>query len=460
MTIVHPHFRRIPAIHRLLDRPSLREATATHGHDSVMNACRAAVADLRQRIADGELEDDAIDAACATLESEILQSLNSSAQPAYPMVINASGILIHTNLGRAPMVRDVPDSLASYLALEYDIASGTRGQRLAPLRQRLARLCGAESAVMVNNNAAALLLALTTHAHDREVIVSRGQLIEIGGSFRLPHVMAASGCRLVEVGCTNRTHLRDYEHAITGDTAAILVAHRSNFRIVGFTTEPPVDELATLAHRYDLPLLIDQGSGCLYDLRRWGFDNEPTVSSLLADGADLVCFSGDKLLGGPQAGIVVGARDWVEPLGKHPMYRALRPDKTALVLMDQVLSAHLSGHLENIPLFRMLETSVDSLQKRSRRLGRRLRGNGVPAKGHATRAALGGGTTPEETIPSYGIAIAAGQRLQDALRAASPPVISRIEDDAVVFDLRTVFPEQDKVLGEAILEAHSGLKSD
>jgi L-seryl-tRNA(Ser) seleniumtransferase len=459
MADVESSFRRIPAIHRLLESPSVRHTVATYGRDHVMDACRAAVDALRQRIVDGELEGEAIDAACDALESEILQSLSSSAQPAYPRVINAAGVLIHTNLGRAPLVQDVPDSLASYLALEYDIAAGQRGQRLAPLRDRLARLCGAESAVMVNNNAAALLLILAAHARHREVIVSRGQLIEIGGSFRLPQVMAASGCRLVEVGCTNRTHLSDYEHAITGDTAAVLVAHHSNFRIIGFTAEPAIDELAGLAHSYELPLLVDQGSGNLYDLHRWGLGDEPTVTSLLTAGADLVCFSGDKLLGGPQAGIVAGSRRWVDPLAHHPMYRALRPDKTALVLMDQVLRAHLSGHLERIPLFRMLEVSVETLKGRASRLGRRLRGRGVPVRGQATRAALGGGTTPEETIASYGFAIAGGQRLLDALRTVNPPVIGRIEDDRVILDLRTVFPDQDRDLEDALVAAYGKLET-
>jgi L-seryl-tRNA(Ser) seleniumtransferase len=450
MTAVESHYRRIPAIHRLLDRPSLRDAVASHGRDNVMNECRAAVDELRRKIADGDLQGDEIDTACAALESEIVHALSSSARPAYRAVINASGVLIHTNLGRAPMVQDVPDSLASYLALEYDISAGRRGQRLAPLRQRLARLCGAESAVMVNNNAAAVLLALATHAHDREVIVSRGQLIEIGGSFRLPQVMEASGCRLVEVGCTNRTHLRDYEHAITGDTAAILVAHHSNFRIVGFTTEPTVEQLAGLARSFDLTLMVDQGSGNLYDLRRWGFDDEPTVASLLAAGADLVCFSGDKLLGGPQAGIVVGSQRRVDPLNRHPLYRALRPDKTALVLMDRVLRAHLSGHLDDIPLYRMLDTPLEELRRRARGLARRLRARQVPAKGRATQGALGGGTTPEQTIDSYGLVVEGGQRLLDALRQSDPPVIGRIAENDVILDLRTVFPEQDDALVDAL----------
>jgi L-seryl-tRNA(Ser) seleniumtransferase len=255
------------------------------------------------------------------------------------------------------------------------------------------------------------------------------------------------------VGCTNRTHLRDYEQAIGEGTGAIMVAHRSNFAVVGFTTSPGLDELAELAHAHDLPLIVDQGSGCLHDLSRWGLAGEPTVPDLLAAGADVVCFSGDKLLGGPQAGILVGPARWVEPLGRHPLYRALRPDKTALVLMDHTLRAHASDRLRQIPLYAMLEVSVDQLRRRARSVGRRLRQLGVPTRGRATRSALGGGTTPTETLPSYGLSLPGTQRLGDALRRQRPPVVARIEDDQVVLDLRTVFPEQDRALIEAVAAA-------
>lgn len=446
--------RRIPAVHRLLDQPVLGEAITVHGRETVMNACREAIDELRRRITEDDLDEDSVDEACDRLAADVLAILDGWTRPAYREVINATGVLIHTNLGRSPLPADVPRSLASYLSLEYDIAAGRRGQRLAPLRGRLARLCGAESAVMVNNNAAALLLILATTAYGREVIVSRGQLIEIGGSFRLPDVMAASGCRLVEVGCTNRTHLTDYQRAITGETAAILTAHHSNYRIVGFTSEPPLADVAELAHSFDLPMIVDQGSGNLYDLRRWGLGDEPTVTSLLADGADIVCFSGDKLLGGPQAGIIVGRRRWVEPLGRHPMYRALRPDKTALVMMDLVLGAHQSGRLEQIPLYAMLSEPVEALARRARRMARRLRDLGVPARGLRTHSAVGGGTTPDQTVPSYAVAIDGGQKLVDALRDSDPPVIGRIEDDSVVLDLRAVLRRQDSELVAAVAAAY------
>jgi L-seryl-tRNA(Ser) seleniumtransferase len=458
MLVVDSKYRHIPAIHRLLDLPSMQVAIRDFGHAPVMEACRAAVDGLRQRVKAGEVAEDAIGIACDALEEEILGSLRVAAGAAYPAVINATGVLLHTNLGRAPLPRQLSPSLESYLALEYDVCEGRRGQRLGPLSHRIARVCGAPSAVMVNNNAAALLLLLSTHAAGREVVVSRGELIEIGGSFRLPAVMTASGSTLAEVGCTNRTHLSDYAAAINEETAAIMVAHQSNFRIVGFTASPSVAELATLAHARGLPLFVDQGSGALHDLRRWGLPEEPTVASLLEDGADVVCFSGDKLLGGPQAGVIVGSSDWVEPLARHPLYRALRPDKTALLLMDDVLRAHHSDHLEEIPLYTMLGTPLEALVGRARRVGRRLRAGGVPARGLATRAALGGGTTPEETLPSYGLAIPGGQRFADFLRQDEPPVIARIEDDEVVLDLRTVFPNQDRVLESAVTTAYKKLQ--
>lgn len=456
---MHSQYRTIPAIHRLLELPSLLEAVDRLGRPPVMEACRSAVERLRILIADGSIDEKNMPAACKALEHDILAELDRATRPAYREVVNATGVLIHTNLGRSPLPVDGLSSLASYLALEFDLDTGGRGQRLAPLRQRIAAVCGAESAVMVNNNAAALLLILSALALGREVIVSRSQLIEIGGSFRLPDVMAASGCRLVEVGCTNRTHLADFERAIGDNTAAILVAHQSNFRIVGFTTEPTTPELAETAHRHGLPFIVDQGSGCLHDLRRWGLPAEPTVAELLADGADLVCFSGDKLLGGPQAGIIVGRREWVEPLGRHPLYRALRPDKTALTLMDRVLAAHFAERLEEIPLYAMMSASVESLTGRARRIGGALRKLDVPARGCRMRAALGGGTTPDETMPSYGLAIGGGQALQDLLREGDPPVIGRLEDDEVLLDLRSVRPSQDPLLERAVATAYSGLIS-
>ncbi len=456
--VPNPVYRLLPAVHLLAGDEQLLAARERFGRQAVIDACRHELAGLRRTIRAERLDPEAAAEAARGLMDAVLRRLERTRRPAYPGVVNATGVLLHTNLGRAPLP-DMPPTLRhAYLALEYDLESGSRGQRLAPLARRLAEICSAESALMVNNNAAALLLLLAGIARDREVIVARGQLIEIGGSFRLPELMETSGARLVEVGCTNRVHLRDYEAAISEATAAILVAHQSNFRIVGFTTEPPLAELAGLAHRWNLPLLVDQGSGCLHDLARWNLPHEPTVVELLGDGADVVCFSGDKLLAGPQAGLLVGAARWIEPLGRHPMYRALRPDKTALVWMDRVLAAHRDGRLADLPLYALLDAPLPTLRRRARRLARRLDAAGIPARARAVRSVLGGGTTPDATLASWGVEVTGGQALADALRRFDPPVIARLEDDAVVLDLRTVFAQEDRALEAALAAAYQGVK--
>ena len=445
----------LPAVHQLLELEALREARERIGHGPVADACRAVLGRVRDRIADGTLSDVEITRECAAIPERVMEELEASTAPAYPTVINATGVLLHTNLGRAPLA-ELPRPLqASYLALEYDLETGRRGQRLAPLGPRLARVCGAESAVMVNNNAAALVLMLACHARAREVAVSRGQLIEIGGSFRLPEVMAAAGVELLEVGCTNRTHLRDYADALDRGAGAVLLAHRSNFQLTGFTTDPPVAEVARIAHDRGVPLMVDQGSGALHDLGRWGLDHQQTVAELLAAGADLVCFSGDKLLGGPQAGVVVGAATWVDPLARHPLYRALRPDKAALVWMDHALAAHASGRLDRLPLYAMLQQPVEGLKRRAQRSCRRLRREGIEAHPLATACTVGGGTTPGDTIPSWAVSLEGGARLLHELRRGRPPVVGRIERDRVVLDLRTVPTGEDRRLVVAVQEATS-----
>ncbi len=449
-------YRQLPAVHRLLLTPELAACVERHGHTAVVAACQRALDALRTSIDDGTMTAAALERACSRLPSDIAAALDAPANEPYIGVINATGVLIHTNLGRSPLPAPVPAGVSSYLALEFDLESGQRGQRLIPVRRRLRDFFGVEDAVMVNNNAAAVLLMLETHAAGRSVIVSRSQLIEIGGSFRIPDVMEVSGAHLAEVGCTNRTHLTDYAAAIGEDTAAILVAHRSNYRITGFTAEPSLRELADLAHEHGLPLFVDQGSGAVADLRRWGLQHEPTVQEMLDAGADIVCFSGDKLLGGPQAGILIGKRTWIEPLGRHPLFRAVRPGKTALAWMDRVLAAHSAGRLDEIPLYAMLDTPLQALRRRARRIVKRLARAGVSATAAPTEATLGGGTTPGATIPSYGLRLPGDQRLAAALRSVRPPVIGHIENGEVVLDLRTVFPSQDAEMTNSIIVA-SGL---
>ena len=433
-------FAALPAVHRVLASAELAGADAAYGAAAVREAVREAIKAARVGIAHGEPPPLA-----ATLAAAARHALERRVA-AYPEVVNATGVLIHTNLGRAPRNGGGANG---YLALEYDLAAGSRGERLAPVVARLRRYFGCEAATVVNNNAAALVLLLAAHAAGREVIVSRGELIEIGGSFRLPEIMAVAGARLVEVGCTNRTRVADYGRAIGEQTAGILVAHRSNFRLEGFVETPALAEVTALGQRQHIPVWIDQGSGCHLDLGRFGLRPEPTVQQLLATGADAVLFSGDKLLGGPQAGVVVGTEAVIAPMRRHPLRRALRPDKSALVALAATIEAYLAGRPEEVPLVRLLAVEAEALRRRARRVVRRLRHQGIEAEVVPTRAVLGGGTTPEQTLSSWAIAVPGGDGEVAALRRARPPVVARVEGGRVVLDLRAVFPEQDRALADA-----------
>jgi L-seryl-tRNA(Ser) seleniumtransferase len=434
----------LPAVHRLLADPDLRHEVEVHGHAPVRDAVRAVLAESRRRVAGGEPPPSA-----AALVAETRRLLAQEAG-AYPEVINATGVLIHTNLGRAPRL-DRP--LPPYVALEFDLEAGGRGERLGPIAARLTRYFGAEAATVVTNNAAALVLLLAAHAADREVIVSRGELIEIGGSFRLPEIMAASGARLVEVGCTNRTHLDDYARAIGPETAGILAVHRSNFRLDGFVAQPELAALVELARIHRLPVWVDQGSGCHLDLSAFGLQREPTVRELVAAGAAAVLFSGDKLLGGPQAGVLVGTREAIAPLRRHPLRRAVRPDKSVLASLAATLDAYLAERPEQVPLYRLLATTGDELRRRARRIARRASDAGIAVEAVPTRAVLGGGTTPEQTLPSWALALAGGDEEATRLRHGTPAVVGRIEEGRLLLDLRAVFPEQDARLARCVVAA-------
>ncbi|MFI5165221.1 MAG: L-seryl-tRNA(Sec) selenium transferase [Thermoanaerobaculales bacterium] len=433
----------LPAVHRLLAEPELQQAAELHGHGAAREAVRETLAQARERIAADEPPPQ-----LAALVADALQRLARRAASAYPEVINATGVLIHTNLGRAPRL-DPP--LPTYIALEFDLEGGGRGERLAPLVSRLTRYFGAEAATVVTNNAAALVLLLAAHAAGREVIVSRGELIEIGGSFRLPELMAASGARLVEVGCTNRTHLDDYARVIGPDTAGILVAHRSNFRLEGFVAQPELPALVELARSHRLPVWVDQGSGCHLDLTAYGLHREPTVRELVAAGANAVLFSGDKLLGGPQAGVLVGSREALAPLHRHPLRRALRPDKSALASLAATLDAYLADRPERVPLYRLLAFTEAELRRRARRIARRLREQGMDVAVVATRAVLGGGTTPDQTLPSWAVALPGGDDEAARLRHGMPAVVGRLDEGRLLLDLRAVCPEQDRRLAAVAL---------
>ncbi len=445
MPYMEAPFAALPAVHVVLAQPEVAAASRRWGRALLREAVRRAIAEARRRVAEGQAPPDLEGIARRAVALAAL-----AATSAYPEVLNATGVLIHTNLGRAPCLA-VPHP--AYRALEYDLAAGERGERLAAVTDRLTRYFGCETALVVTNNAAALVLLLAAHAAGKPVAVSRGELIEIGGSFRLPEIMAAAGATLVEVGCTNRTHLADYEAACAAGAAAILVVHRSNFHLSGFVTSPALAEVVALGHRHAIPVWVDQGSGCHLDLARYGLRHEPTVQELLASGADAVLFSADKLLGAGQGGIIVGTAATLQPLRRHPLRRALRPDKHALALLAATLDAYLAERAEEVPLYRLLAVTAERLRRRARRLAQRLRARGLLAEAVATRAVVGGGTTPDATLPSWGVALVGGDQEAARLRRGTPPVIARCVEDRLLLDLRAIPDEDDRRLARAVLDA-------
>jgi len=393
------------------------------------------------------------------LAEAVLHRAHAVLRPSLRPVINATGVIVHTNLGRAPLSDEAVAAMEAvsrgYSNLEFDLESGERGSRHVHLEGLLCRLTGAEAALVVNNNAAAVLLALTALCQGREVVVSRGQAVEIGGGFRIPDILRQSGARLVEVGTTNRTYLHDYESAIGPETAALLRVHASNFRIVGFTHSVPLREMAELAHSRGLILIDDLGSGCLLDTTRFGLAYEPTPQESLRDGADLVCFSGDKLLGGPQAGIVLGRRELVERLRRHPLARAVRLDKASTAALQATLLHYLRGEaLTKVPVWRMIAMPLREVERRARRWARTL---GPPAQVRPSRSMVGGGSLPEEGVPTRVLAVPGeGAWLLEVarrLRLGEPSVVGRIEADALLLDPRTVDPRDDAALLSALRSA-------
>lgn len=411
--------RDLPSVDRLL----ADERLADERHDEAVAAARVVLERAREELKEGRTPGSLVDA--------VLRQLEEGRRPRLRRVLNATGILVHTNLGRAPLstaaLARVEEVGSGYSNLEYDLERGARGSRQDHLGPLFSRLTGAEAALVVNNNAAAVLLALAALAEGREVVVSRGELIEIGDGFRIPDVLARSGARLVEVGTTNRTRASDYERAVTPDTGAILRVHQSNFRVVGFTERPPLSELAGVAKRSGVPLVDDLGSGALAAI-----GDEPTPAESFRAGADLVCFSGDKLLGGPQAGIVVGGAELVEKLRRHPLQRALRADKLSLAALEGTLLDALAPEAENeIPVFRMLREPIDVVRARAERLAALVGG-----EVEETVARVGGGALPLVELPSAACAVE--EELAEPLRLGEPPVIAVVRDRRTLLDCRTL----------------------
>jgi L-seryl-tRNA(Ser) seleniumtransferase len=436
--------RDLPSVDRLLSADDASDLIASYGRPLTLQALRVSLESARIAIQQGEAapkEADLISGTRATLQSWLLPSLKP--------VINATGVIIHTNLGRAPLSvaaqHAISEVASDYSSLEYDLERGARGSRDDHIERILVRLTGAESALVVNNNAAAVLLVLTVLAHEMEVIVSRTQLIEIGGGFRIPQIMEQSGAILREVGTTNRTHFKDYEGAVTDKTALILRVHHSNFKLVGFTTEPSLTELIDVGRQHDLPVLDDLGSGALLDTAKYGLGHEPMVQESVREGAPLIAFSGDKLIGGPQAGIVVGEKALIDRLRKHPMARAVRSDKMSLAGLSATLNHYLMDEApETVPVWMMITASEDQMKSRAEEWKQRL-GTGEVVSGRST---VGGGSLPEETLPTRLLALEADHpnEFTDRLRQVDPPIIARVEDDRVLCDPRTVLPNQEKRL--------------
>jgi len=446
--------RRLPSVDQVLQDPRSSGLVERHGRGVVLRVLRRLLDTARDRAAAGD--EAGLQEALDRLGGDLADRVERARRPSLVRVLNATGVVVHTNLGRAPLspgaAAQVAEIASSYSNLEYDLAAGARGDREAHAEDRLRELLGAEGTVVVNNCAAAVLLALNTLAEGREVLVSRGELVEIGGSFRIPEILRKSGARLREVGTTNRTRLADYRAAIGPETAVILRVHPSNFRIVGFTEAPDLPELAELARSAGVPLVEDQGSGLLEPLPEPAHA-EPTVSGSLRGGADLVTFSGDKLLGGPQAGLVAGGRGAIEAMRRNPLYRALRVDKMTLAALDAVLLDYEADAAEaRVPVRRMLALGAEAVRARARVLADAL-ASGAPSLSISVQdgeSAVGGGAVPTVGLPTALLALthasAGPDRLASALRAGEPPVIVRVAEDRVLVDLRTVEPADEPAL--------------
>ncbi len=457
--------RQIPSVDELLGRPRVARLVERVDRAVVVEIARAVLADLRSLISsDAEAAARALEPAeiDERIAREVERALAFSLRP----VINATGVVLHTNLGRAPLspeaIEHLRETSTAYSNLEYDLAAGARGKRDVHTARLLARLVGTEAAIVVNNNAAAVFLVLNALAKGGEVIVSRGELIEIGDAFRIPDIMAESGAMLREVGTTNRTRLADYERAISEHTRLLLRVHPSNFRIVGFTERPQLEELVELGRRASLPVFEDLGSGCLVDLSAYGVE-EPLARASLAAGVSVVSFSGDKLLGGPQAGAIAGKKELVERIRRSPLFRALRVDKLTIAALEATLSACLRGALDEIPALRMIRLAADEIGRRAEAFLKRLRpqlsSGEVEIEIRDAESVIGGGSTPAEHLPTRAITVASvrhsATQLEARLRqpAAGLPVLARIEDERLVLDLRTVFPEQEAALAAALAAA-------
>jgi len=460
--------RNIPSVDEILSQKEMSDLLKIHPRTVVVEAIRRGLGQLREEV----LKRDDLSASDEALFSfqNLLplfeKEINLQVQPRLRRVINATGIVIHTNLGRAPLhplaLKQMVEVAKAYSNLEYDLAKGERGDRYVHVEEILCHLSGAESALVVNNNAAAVLLCLNTIGEGREVIISRGELVEIGGAFRIPDVMKRSGATLKEVGTTNRTHLNDYQRVIGPESALLLKVHTSNFRVMGFTSEVSLDELVELGRKYHLPVMEDLGSGCFIDLVHYGLEKEPTVQEAIRTGVDLITISGDKLLGGPQAGIILGKKKFLDPIKANPLTRALRIDKLTLAALESTLLLYIDEKraMAEIPTLQMLGLDMKKLKSRAKRLLKRLQGkvgNSLQMTIKEDVSQVGGGALPLQKLPTIVLSTkwtgGSVNSFEKKLREVDPPIISRISKEELIFDMRTVFDEEIPLLAAGIEKA-------
>jgi len=438
--------RDLPSVEELLQTTTAAELIARYGRSLTLNAIRETLDKIRGRFVSGEIT-------ALPLHDLILAQTDSLlvswTKPTLRAVINATGVILHTNLGRAPLSNAAIHAMDAvsrgYSNLEYDLEKGVRGSRLIHAESILQKLTGAESAMIVNNNASAVLLVLSALANRKRVIISRSQLVEIGGGFRIPDVMKQSGAKLVEVGATNKVRISDYQSALEEATALVMRAHRSNFKIVGFTEEPALKEIVEASHQAGVPVVDDLGSGAFYDTAKYGLAHEPTVQESFAAGADVICFSGDKLLGGPQAGIIIGRKDLLDKIKKHPLARAVRADKACLAGISATLLHYLKDEAEReVPIVRMMSLTPQQVKGRVEAWIKEL-GQGEIVEGEST---VGGGSLPDESFPTFllSLDVESPEKFLKGLRLQNPPIVARTANDKVLLDPRTVLPEQEGAL--------------
>ncbi|MGN0169860.1 MAG: L-seryl-tRNA(Sec) selenium transferase [Lachnospiraceae bacterium] len=456
-------FRAIPKIDVLMEKPEIQDAMEKYGKDPVLEAIRGQLDEIRLALNDNP-KPEVLEERLQHLTDRVLAVVEDKKKCNLKHVVNATGVILHTNLGRAPLPQQAMDRLmeqmSGYMNLEYDLEAGHRGERYSHFEKLICKITGAEAAMAVNNNAAAALLMVSAIGAGKEVIVSRGEQIEIGGKFRIPDIIDQSGATRIEVGCTNKTRLSDYAEAITEETGALFKVHTSNFKVLGFTESVSRDELVKLGREKGVPVIEDLGSGVLIDLSRYGLNKEPTVQESIAAGVDVVCFSGDKLFGGPQAGILAGKKEWIERCKKHPLTRAMRIDKCTAAMLETVFSMYEDEDyaMRNIPVLSMITTPVEKLQDKAQRFGKKVAGalpEGAEISVISCSNPVGGGSLPGEFLPSYAVALRGKDHktpdLAEQLRLGELPVIVRVEEDHLIFDMRTMYEEEfDAVVKEIV----------